>query len=287
MKWLILGSGGMLGRALREMAEASGVALTAWTRSDLDFATPAAGWPALPVGVTHVVNAAAYTDVDGAETDAEHANRINGQALADLSGWCAAAGATLVHYSTDYVFAGNASSPYATDAPRDPLNAYGRSKAIGEAALEAGPASYLCLRTSWLYAPWGNNFVCTMRRLMSQRDALNVVDDQLGRPTSAVHLAEQTRDLLAARVTGMQHACDGGTCSWFEFAGHIARRVGFAGELTPCTSEQFVRPANRPAYSVLDLTRTEAAIGPRPHWTRCLDDALAAEDALSPAVAES
>ena len=279
--WLVLGASGMLGRALRKEAEARGdITVTAWSRRELDLATPAASWPDLPEGVTHVVNAAAYTAVDEAETNAALADRINGHAVAELGERCADAGVMLAHFSTDYVFSGDRDTPWPVDATRRPANAYGRSKAIGEAALEALAATrglhHLTLRTSWLYAPWGNNFVLTMRRLVAERDVLSVVDDQHGRPTSAVHLAAMTADLLAAGATGIHHATDGGHTTWHGLAREVAGHLNWRGELTACTSDRFPRPAARPRWSVLDLTATEDLIGPRACWRRHVQRALEA-----------
>jgi dTDP-4-dehydrorhamnose reductase len=295
-RWLLLGSNGMLGTAVTKLAEARGIAVIPWTPADLDFAEPLAAWPALPDGVTHVVNAAAYTAVDDAEEKEDLATAINGHAVAKLSSWCASVpgsgapvpgsspatpqgsgtsgGATLVHISTDYVFDGNADTPYAVEHPRDPVNAYGRSKAVGEVALEQGPAPFLCVRTSWLYAPWGHNFVRTMRKLLATQDTLKVVDDQQGRPTSAPQLAETIADLLHAGATGFFHGTDAGQTTWFGLTRHLADRVGYTGTLEPCDSAAFPRPAKRPAYSVLDLSKTEAMIGPRRTWQDEVDATL-------------
>jgi dTDP-4-dehydrorhamnose reductase len=182
-----------------------------------------------------------------------------------------------VHISTDYVFDGNADTPYAVEHPRDPVNAYGRSKAVGEVALEQGPAPFLCVRTSWLYAPWGHNFVRTMLRLTAERDTLKVVDDQRGRPTSATHLAATTRQLLAADARGTFHVTDGGECTWHGLAKEIARQASSPGEtcdVQPCTTADFPRPAPRPAYSVLDLSKAEAIVGPMRVWKQSLKDVI-------------
>lgn len=213
-----------------------------------------------------VINCAAYTAVDKAEEQVELATRINGTGVGKLADRCKAVGAKLVHYSTDYVFPGNATLPYLPDAQRDPCNAYGRSKAVGEELIEQSGCDFLLLRTSWLYAPWASNFVLTIAKLAASRDELQVVDDQFGRPTSAQHLAASSAKMIMAGASGIHHLTDGGQCNWFEFATQIVKLTGEQCTVKPCDSSQFPRPAVRPAYSVLDLTSTENIIGTMPHW---------------------
>ncbi|MEM6459788.1 MAG: dTDP-4-dehydrorhamnose reductase [Planctomycetota bacterium] len=263
--YVVTGAAGMLGRAWTELLRSDGVSCAAHDRQLLDITDPDAVARAAPEGTRVVVNCAAYTNVDGCETHEADAMRVNADGPARLAERCAAVGATLVHYSTDYVFNGQADAPYPTNAPIAPVNAYGRTKAAGEAAICATGCDHRILRTSWLYAPWGSNFVRTMLRLTAERDTLSVVDDQRGRPTSATHLAAVSKQLLAA-PSGTYHVADGGQCTWFEFTKEIARLAGNTCDLQPCTTDQFPRPAKRPAYSVLDLTRTEAAVGPMPDW---------------------
>jgi dTDP-4-dehydrorhamnose reductase len=172
----------------------------------------------------------------------------------------------LVHYSTDYVFDGSAARPYREDDPVAPRSAYGRSKAAGEEAVARIGCRHLIVRASWLYAPWGGNFVLTMLRLLAERREVRVVDDQRGRPTSAEHLAEATARLIGAGATGIHHVCDAGECTWCELAIEIASRGRVPGVVAPCTTAELRRPAPRPAYSVLDLGRTEALIGPMGAW---------------------
>jgi dTDP-4-dehydrorhamnose reductase len=196
--------------------------------------------------------------------------RINGTGVGELAQCCRRAGATLVHYSTDYVFNGQASQPYPTDHPHDPCNAYGRSKALGESLLLASGCRHLLVRTSWLYAPWGKNFVRTIAGLVRTRPSLKVVDDQRGRPTSAEHLAAMTLVLLQHEATGIFHVTDAGECTRCDFAGAIATFVrqqhGSAAIIEPCSSDQYPRPARRPAYSVLDIAQTQSLLGPMPAW---------------------
>jgi len=273
---LLIAPEGMLGRAWKALLEERGLAhdVTGLPAFDLlDDASVAAG-----VRAEHdvVINCAAWTDVDGAEEHEAKATAVNGEAVGRLARRCLEVGATLVHYGTDYVFSGDAEAPYPVDAPIDPVNAYGRSKAAGERALEEVGAPYLHLRTSWLYAPWGKNFVLTMARLGQERDRLQVVNDQRGRPTSCRHLAATTLALLEKEARGTFHVTDGGECTWFDLAAHVVGRVAPGTEVAPCTSDAFPRPAKRPAYSVLDLSATEALVGPMGAWEAHVDAALEA-----------
>lgn len=270
MKIVVIAAEGMLG--------------TAWTRLSSEHELVGARYPEVDItrpetlsvldDADVVVNCAAWTDVDGAEEHEAEAAVVNGSAVRTLSERCARQNALLVHYSTDYVFAGAAEAPYPIDAPIDPVNAYGRTKALGERALTEGGAEHLLIRTSWVYAPWGKNFVLTMAALGAERDALKVVDDQRGRPTSAEHLAATSLRLIERQARGTFHVTDGGECTWFDFASHIVGRVNPECVVEPCSSDAFPRPAPRPAYSVLDLSRTEALLGPMPSWQTHVDRVL-------------
>jgi dTDP-4-dehydrorhamnose reductase len=276
---LLVGARGMLGRAWQGLLTAHGVPFRAVDLAELDITHAPGVRAAVGAGVagerfTHAINCAAWTDVDGAESREAEASRVNADAVASLAAACAMNGATLVHYSTDYVFPGVADAPYAIDGPRDPINAYGRTKLAGELAVESSGAEFLLVRTSWLYAPWGKNFVRTIASLATTRPELKVVDDQRGRPTSAEHLARATLSLMAAGAIGPFHLTDGGECSWFEFAREIVRLAGASCTVTPCTSAEFPRPARRPPYSVLDLAPAESLLGPMPHWKTNLADAM-------------
>jgi len=267
----VLGGQGMLGRALcNELAERH-VPFTTLTREDVDLSMPDSIAAMQPCDV--LFNCAAWTDVDGAEAHEDEATQVNGRAIAQILG--SDKTDLLVTFGTDYVFEGQGQKPYAIDHNRSPLNAYGRSKAAGEEAMESvDKRRWLHVRTSWLYAPWGTNFVLTMRKLMGERECLHVVSDQRGRPTSAEHLARCTIDLTTNGERGHWHATDGGECTWFEFAQEIKRLTSAPATIEPCTSDQFPRPAKRPAYSVLDISQTEAELGPMPHWTDNLADVL-------------
>lgn len=274
-RFLVLGSAGMLGTAWRRLLEGLGAAFAHHDVDTLDILDPGAVARVLDGSrPTHVVNCAAWTDVDGAETQEDLATRLNGDAVAGLVDACNRRGVSLVHYSTDYVFNGRAGSPYRVDAARDPVNAYGRSKAVGEAAIEAAGGPHLLVRTSWLYAPWGKNFVGTIAALAAEREELRVVDDQRGRPTSCVELAANTLGLINAGAAGTFHLCDSGECTWHGFASEIVRLTGSACRVVACGSDEYPRPAARPAYSVLDLAPAEAVIGEIKCWTEALSECL-------------
>lgn len=260
-KILLLGASGMLGRAFVQGCDRRGVPVTPLARPAFDLARPDT-LQALPWGEGDVVVCcAAFTDVDGAEADEAGAYQANAEGPGRLAQLCAQHGKRLVHFSTDYVFDGASTVPYPVDHPRAPISAYGRSKAAGEAAIETSGADFLVLRTSWLYAPWGKNFVRTMAALGQSKASLRVVDDQRGRPTSAENLADTTLDLLEVGARGILHACDGGECTWYELAREVVGRVAPSCRVDPCTTAEFPRPAPRPAYSVLDLSATEAILG--------------------------
>lgn len=272
----IIGANGMLGTAWRKLLDARGLGYAAVDYPAIDI-TSAASIAQHLTGPGAVVNCAAYTDVDGAEANLDPAMAVNATAVGLLAARCKEVGSTLVHYSTDYVFNGRATAPYPVDAPHDPVNAYGRSKAAGEQALFDSGAKFLLLRTSWLYAPWGKNFVLTMLNLTKTKPKLLVVDDQRGRPTSAEHLAATSLALLDKDATGTLHVTDGGECTWHGFTVEIARLAGHtACEVAPCSSDQYPRPAVRPAYSVLDLGPTEQIVGPMPRWQDNLAKVVAA-----------
>lgn len=273
---VLLGAEGMLARSWRGCHRHTPIpgGLRSFSRKECDITSETDVARAITPGVTLVINTAAYTDVDGAETDEVTATEINGCAVGRLADHCRTVGATLVTYSTDYVFSGRARAPYPTDHPREPINAYGRSKSAGEEMLEHSSSDFLLIRTSWLYAPHGNNFVRTIARLSRKKPSLRVVDDQFGRPTSADQLVAITLRLLRAGARGFHHASDDGECSWFEFAQAIAARSNPACRIEPCASDVYPRPAQRPSYSVLDLSKTIAAAGPIAHWRDALADVL-------------
>ena len=226
-----------------------------------------------------VINCAAWTAVDAAEENEESALVVNGEGPAVLARACRDAGAWLVQVSTDYVFSGDATSPYAEDATPDPRSAYGRTKLAGELAVQSElPDAHYIVRTAWLYGHEGNNFVKTMLRLESEREMIDVVDDQVGQPTYAADLAAQIAALLDARpAAGIFHGTNSGEVSWHGFTQEIFRLIGAdPARVIAVTSEQFVRPAPRPAYSVLghDAWGTNHLSEMR-HWREAICEAIA------------
>ncbi|GIF38718.1 dTDP-4-dehydrorhamnose reductase [Actinoplanes xinjiangensis] len=276
LRWLITGAGGMLGRDLqRVLAEHGETTVVAATRSDLDITSASQVRDAV-AGADVVLNAAAWTNVDGAESDEEAATAINGHGVSVLA---AEAGSRLIHVSTDYVFDGNATTPYREDTPHAPLNAYGRGKAIGEKAVLA-TGGYI-VRTAWLYGEHGPNFVRTMLRLAADRDTLDVVDDQIGPPTWSYALAQLLVDLSHAAVAGRAgpgayHGTAAGSTSWFGLARAVFIEAGLDPDrIRPTTSDRFPRPARRPAYSVLGHDRwAGTGVAPLPEWRGMLAKAM-------------
>ncbi|MFI6761228.1 dTDP-4-dehydrorhamnose reductase [Micromonospora sp. NPDC050417] len=281
--WLVTGAGGMLGQDLvTALAGTGGRQVTAATRAELDL-TDADAVLAAVKGHDVVVNAAAWTNVDGAETQEDAATAINGEGVAHLARACEQAGARLLHVSTDYVFPGNATSPYPEDAPTAPLNAYGRGKLVGEQAVtRLLPETGYVVRTAWLYGTHGRNFVNTMLRLAAEREHLDVVDDQLGQPTWSYALAQRLVALgdaaLAGRApAGIYHGTASGQTTWYGLARAVFALRGLdPARIRPTTSEHYRLPAARPAYSVLGHERWQAAgLSPMPDWHEMLSDALA------------
>ncbi len=274
--YLVIAPEGMLGTAFVKVLKGKGLPFRAAGLPDLDITDPTSVATGVGDDVRVVLCCAGWTDVDGAEEHEAEATRVNGEGTRILAERCEVIGAKLVQYSTDYVFRGDATDPYPVDALRDPLNAYGRSKAATEEALERSTVKHLLIRTSWLYAPWANNFVRTMIKLGATKPELKVVHDQRGRPTSAEHLATSTLGLLEAGSEGVFHVTDGGECTWWELAKHVIAQVSETCVVHPCSTAEFPRPAPRPRYSVLDLSRTEAVLGPMPDWRVHVDTVVAA-----------
>jgi dTDP-4-dehydrorhamnose reductase len=270
MRILLTGPDGQIGWELRRTLPSLGE-VCALPRNELDLGRLD--------GIEHaihaiqpdlIVNAAGYTAVDLAESETDLANRINGDALHTIGTAARRIGAAVVHYSTDYVFDGAARHPYTPDAPTNPINAYGRSKLLGEAALRDSGAEHLILRTSWVYSLRRKNFLLTMLRLASERDELRVVDDQHGSPTWSRSIARSSTAILRAAVTvtadrttlshgGVYHLSCAGQATWFGFAEAIFNHVppAQAPRVIPITTDAYPTPAARPAYSVLDCTATE------------------------------
>jgi dTDP-4-dehydrorhamnose reductase len=293
VRLLVTGAGGMLGRELVVL----GAAVTAADRHTLDITDAGAVTEAV-AGQDVVVNAAAWTDVDGAESHEAEATAINGDGAANLAAACAKHGATLIHVSTDYVFSGAATGPeapsaakpggnrgpWAEDEPTAPINAYGRGKLAGEqAVLRLLPTHGFVVRTAWLYGEHGTNFVRTILRLAQTRDTLDVVDDQHGQPTWARELARQLLSLAAAAhagkaPAGIYHGTASGQTTWFGLARAAFEETGLDPDrVRPVSSDAFPRPARRPAYSVLGHDRWAlSGVDIQPPWREQLRAALSA-----------
>ena len=215
-----------------------------------------------------IVNCAAYTNVDKAESDAAMADLLNNKAAGNLAKVAAERGALLVHVSTDYVFGGDACSPYVEDSPTSPLGVYGATKLLGEEAVKASGCKYLIFRTAWLYSPYGKNFVKTIKQLSAERDSLKVVADQVGTPTYAADLAAViVKAISDGKKRGIYHFTDEGVCSWYDFACAIRDLAGNKCDIAPCRSEDYPSKAARPHYSVLDKTKVRNDFSLNiPHW---------------------
>ncbi len=253
MRWLVTGSNGMLGTDVVDLLHSLGEEVTPATRATLDVTDADAVLGAVR---SHdvVVNAAAWTAVDDAESHEPEAAAVNGDAPRLLARAAREHGARLVQVSTDYVFDGSARAPYAEDAPTAPASAYGRTKAAGERAVrEELPDGHLLVRTAWLYGEHGGCFPKTIARVARERGTVSVVDDQVGQPTWTRDVADLLVRLVQADApAGTYHATSSGQCSWFDFARQVVAAAGLEPSVVQATtSAEFVRPAPRPAYSVL------------------------------------
>lgn len=294
MTVLVLGGNGQLGQELLRALEPAG-SLVATTRSGLlangaacetaDLDAPATLPPLLErLRPSVVINAAAYTAVDRAEREPDAARRANTEAPARMAGWCAEHGVPFVHFSTDYVFDGQARSPYGEDAATAPLNVYGRTKRDGEDAIRAAGGRHLIFRTAWVYAEHSANFLRTMLRLGAERDVLRVVADQRGTPTPAALIADVTAHVLRhpGGFSGTWHLTTTGETSWHGFAeaifaAAVARGVlPRAPRVEAITTAEYPTPARRPAYSHLDVSRLQADFGiSLPSWQEGLAQVMA------------
>ncbi len=280
MRALIAGSDGQLGRALQATVP-PGVTIIAPPEADFDI-TNADTVRAVAVDARPdiVINAAAYTAVDRAETDEATARRVNVNAVGTLAAAARIAGARFAHVSTDFVFDGTAHLPYPPDAVPNPLGAYGRTKLDGELAAAEFHPTPLIVRTAWVYAAVGKNFVATMLRLMRDRPEIKVVADQIGTPTHVPTLARALWSLIDGGRSGTFHVTDAGVASWYDFAVAIhdeALAIGLLrtpATILPIRTEDYPTAARRPAFGVLDKTATWAITGPARHWRAELRDCL-------------
>jgi dTDP-4-dehydrorhamnose reductase len=279
MRVLLTGGNGLLATALQSQMAGRGMTVLPFSRSDLDITDRARVVATIESTRPNIlVNCAAYTDVDAAETHEAAAMLVNADAAGVLAEICAQRGIRLVYPSTDYLFAGDQDRAYQPGDPPRPLNAYGRSKLAGERAVQS-MADHLIIRTSWLYGAGGRNFVRTVAARLEANEPLRVVSDQAGRPTFAVDLAGAIADLLSRNVPpGIYHVANDGVATWFEFAEEIARLMGKPGLVTPCRSEEFPRPAPRPPFSVLDTALTDDLIGRLRPWREALAAAVYQEN---------
>ncbi len=284
MKVVITGAGGQLGSALQATAPTHAL-VTAIDVQDVDLTDADALRSFITAEAPAVlINAAAYTAVDKAESEEGLAKAINADAVAVMASAMESLGGKLVHVSTDFVFDGQSSRAYRSDDARAPISAYGRTKAEGEDHLRQ---SDILVRTAWVYAAGGANFVRTMIRLMNERDELGIVSDQIGSPTWATGLANTIWGLIAAEQSGTFHHSDAGVASWYDFAvaiGEEAKALGLISQLPvirPITTAQYPTPAARPAFSLLDCQTTREALADTPvHWRDNLRSMLKEEAAL-------
>lgn len=281
LRWLITGAEGMLGTDVRNALASRDEDVVAFARTSLDITDSRAVREAVAAAKPSIiVNCAAYTKVDDAETNENLANAINGSAVELLAHAANDVDATLVHISTDFVFDGSSRTPYEVNAPVAPLSAYGRSKLLGEQAATHA-MKHAIVRTAWLFGVHGHNFVEAIRnQIRKGTNPLRVVNDQRGKPTYTPHLAEALVRIgrLAAEsdsARGVFHYADEDECSWFDFAAAIVAESGADTRVEPVTSDQFPRPAKRPAYSVLSTERYERLTGVTPEsWREGLREYL-------------
>ena len=286
MNILVTGASGQLGLSVRDAANCSD--------NNFVFSDIRAEGDVIPLDITDasavskvlkdneisaVINCAAYTDVNRAESEPDVAELVNCKAAGVLAEAAAEAGALLVHISTDYVFAGDSCRPYTEADATSPLGVYGRTKLAGEKAIEASGCRYLIIRTSWLYSNYGKNFYKTMLDLTASRPVVKVVSDQTGTPTWASDLAEAIVTILDGNMSfesGVYHYSNEGVCSWYDFAKEICAGVGHLCDVMPCRSEDYPSPVRRPHFSVLDKTRFKETFGIEiPHWRESLLSCIA------------
>ncbi|MGA7800486.1 MAG: dTDP-4-dehydrorhamnose reductase [Gammaproteobacteria bacterium] len=277
MKVVVTGAGGQLGTDLVESLRDNGDEVVGFDRAALDIGNAEQARATLAAeGPDWIVNCAAYTNVDGAESDAEGAFAVNRDGAANVAAAAAGCGARLVHVSTDYVFDGNQSRPWQESDPASPLGIYGQSKWAGEQAVRATVPGAVILRTAWVYGAHGRNFAKTILRLAAERDSLSVIDDQVGCPTWTGDICTAIAALIGAEASGIYHFTNEGVASWYDFATAIVeegRTQGFdlrAG-VHPIPTEDYPLPAPRPAYSVLSKRKIRPLLdAPIPHWRASL-----------------
>jgi len=284
MNILVTGANGQLGHEMQSVAEKSG--------DKFVFTDVAGGYERLDITdveavrrmvaereIEVIVNCAAYTNVDKAETDVELADMLNNKAAGNLAQAMKEVDGTLIHVSTDYVFQGDRNVPCREEWPTNPLGVYGKTKLAGEKSIEATGCKHIIIRTAWLYSKWGKNFVKTMQNLTATRDTLKVVFDQVGTPTYAGDLAAVIGHIIGSGQldkTGVYHFSNEGVCSWFDFAKAICELSGNTCDIQPCYSEEFPSQVERPHFSVLDKSKLKSTFGVTvPYWTDSLKKCIA------------
>lgn len=278
MNILVTGANGQLGCEMRRLGAVSPNNYIFTDVAELDITNAAAVmYVAKHYSIDAIVNCAAYTNVDKAESDEATAELINATAVANLAAAMKEVGGTLFHISTDYVFGSEGNTPRTEDMPLNPLGVYGRTKLHGEQAVIESGCKALIFRTAWLYSEFGNNFLKTMLRLTAEKEQLNVVFDQVGTPTYAGDLALAIFSIIEAGVyegnEGIYHFSNEGVCSWYDFAVEIAAVAGHTGcRINPCHSSEFPSPVTRPPYSVLDKTKIKNTFDiDIPHWRESME----------------
>lgn len=280
MNILVTGANGQLGHEMQRVAKSS--------NHNYIFTDVADGYEKLDItniedirnmvknnNVDIIVNCAAYTNVDKAESDYDTADLINNTAAGNLATAMKEAGGTLIHISTDYVFQGDRNTPCQEDWTTNPLGVYGKTKLAGEAAIATTGCNSIIIRTAWLYSQWGKNFVKTMQSLTATHDTLKVVFDQVGTPTFAGDLADTIAHIIntgQTNKTGIYHFSNEGVCSWYDFAKMICKLSGNTCDINPCYSKEFPSPVKRPHFSVLDKRKIKETFGIKvPYWTDSLE----------------
>ena len=280
MNILVTGANGQLGHEMQRVAKSS--------NHNYIFTDVADGYEKLDItniedirnmvknnNVGIIVNCAAYTNVDKAESDYDTANLINNTAAGNLATAMKEAGGTLIHISTDYVFQGDRNTPCQEDWTTNPLGVYGKTKLAGEAAIATTGCNSIIIRTAWLYSQWGKHFVKTMQSLTATHDTLQVVFDQVGTPTFAGDLADTIAHIIntgQTNKTGIYHFSNEGVCSWYDFAKMICKLSGNTCDISPCYSKEFPSPVKRPHFSVLDKRKIKETFGIKvPYWTDSLE----------------
>ena len=278
MNILVTGANGQLGCEMRRLGAVSPNNYIFTDVAELDITNAdAVTYVAKHYSIDAIINCAAYTNVDKAESDEATAELINATAVANLATAMKEVGGTLFHVSTDYVFGSEGNTPRTEDMPLNPLGVYGRTKLHGEKAILESGCKALIFRTAWLYSEFGNNFLKTMLRLTAEKEQLNVVFDQVGTPTYAGDLALAIFSIIEAGVyegnEGIYHFSNEGVCSWYDFAVEIAAVAGNTGcRINPCHSSEFPSPVTRPPYSVLDKTKIKATFDiDIPHWRESME----------------